>query len=449
MKLRKEATCQTVGWILTVLMPLVICATAQSTDFSMAVTQATSARTDFKFDFGPGQAAPGWIQVLPTTVYSKETGYGFEPESKVRGVDRGGRNKLRGDFCTSDGPFYFSVALPEGNYRVTATFGDREGRSTNTVKAELRRLMLETVSTGRGKFVARTFIVNTRTPQIPGGDHVHLKPRERTNEMVAWDDKLTIEFNGSRPCVCSLEISRDDKVPTVFLLGDSTVCDQPLEPWNSWGQMLTRFFKPEIAIANHAESGEALSSSLGAKRLDKVVSLMKPGDFLLMQFGHNDQKQHGKGVGAFTTYLATYKHFIEEAKKRGGQPVVVTSMHRKTFNGAGIITNSLGDYPAAAQQAALGEDVPVIDLHAMSKVFYEALGVGKVDVAFQDGTHHNNYGSYEIARCVVEGIREHVPALAKYLAKDAGRFNPAQPDPPDQFHIPLSAWSSAAKPEGN
>ena len=83
-------------------------------------------------------------------------------------------------------------------------------------------------------------------------------------------------------------------MPTIFLLGDSTVCDQPLEPYASWGQMLTRFFGLGVAIANHAESGESLRSSLGAKRLDKILSLIKPGDYLLIQYAHNDEKEKGE-----------------------------------------------------------------------------------------------------------------------------------------------------------
>ena len=128
-------------------------------------------------------------------------------------------------------------------------------------------------------------------------------------------------------------------MPTLFLLGDSTVCDQPREPYNSWGQMLPRFFKSGVAVANHAESGESLRSSLGAKRLDKVLSLMKPGDYLFIQYGHNDEKEKGAGVGAFTTYKASLKHFVEEARKRGGTVVLITPMHRLKFDAAGQITN--------------------------------------------------------------------------------------------------------------
>jgi len=76
---------------------------------------AQEKRQDFKFDFGPGKVEPGYVQVLPSTAYTKERGFGFEPGAKVEGVDRGGPDALRGNFCTSDKPFAFSVAVPEGN----------------------------------------------------------------------------------------------------------------------------------------------------------------------------------------------------------------------------------------------------------------------------------------------------------------------------------------------
>ncbi len=240
---------------------------ALSTGAADVRAQGAAGRSDtpsLKFDFGPGKVKDGYRQVLPTTVYTKELGYGFEPGAQVTCEDRGG-DALRGDFCTSSAPFYFSVALPEGNYDVTVTFGERSGESVTTVKAELRRLMLEEVRTARGRFETRTFTVNVRTPQIPSGGAVKLKDREKTMEAWAWDEKLTLEFNNARPAVAAIEIKRNDKAPTLFLLGDSTVCDQPREPYNSWGQMLPRFFRTGLAVANHAESGESLRSSLRAR----------------------------------------------------------------------------------------------------------------------------------------------------------------------------------------
>ncbi len=416
-----------------------------------SAVQVQPSKTSFKFDFGPGKVAPGYIQVLPTTIYSRDLGYGFEPGATISGIDRGGNDILRGDFCTSDNPFFFSVALPEGSYNVAVTFGDAAGETTTTVKAELRRLMLEKVYTAAGKFETKTFTVNVRVPQIAGGGEVKLKDREKASEAWAWDEKLTLEFNNSRPVVNAIEITRADDVPTIYLLGDSTVCDQPLEPYNSWGQMLTRFFKPSIAIANHAESGESLKSSLGARRLDKVMSLIKPGDYLFIQYGHNDEKEKGEGIGAFTSYKADLKRFVAEARKRGGIPVLITPVQRRTFDAAGKITNSHGDYPEAARQVAKEENVPLIDLHAMSKLFYEALGPEKSKLAFKegDGTHHNNYGSYELAKCLVEGIKANKLGIVKYLMNDTPAFDPSHPDPLESLKIPASPQSATLAPEGH
>lgn len=411
----------------------------------------TPIKINLRFDFGPGKVKSGYTQVLPETIYTKENGFGFEPGSSVSCVDRGGNDDLRRDFCSSIKPFYFSVALPEGNYNVTVFFGDRAGETVSTVKAELRRLMLEKVETGRGKFESRTFTVNVRTPQIPSGGEVRLKDREKSLELWAWDEKLTLEFNNARPTVCAIEIGSADDIPTIFLLGDSTVADQPREPYNSWGQMLTRFFRPGVAIANHSQSGESLRSSLGARRLDKVLNLMKPGDYLFIQYGHNDQKEKGEGVGPFTTFKASLKHFVAASRERGGRPVLVTSMHRRTFDSEGQITDSHGDYDDAVREVAKEENVPLVDLHVMSKALYEALGPELSNKAFapDDGTHHNNYGSYQLAKCVVEGIRKIDIGLNQHLMDDVPTFDPQQPDPIESFAVPPSPMITDTKPLGS
>jgi lysophospholipase L1-like esterase len=414
----------------------------------VAIAPVAAAQSDAprKFDFGLGTVAAGYAQVLPTHVYSKDAGFGFEPGAKIEAVDRGGTDAIAGDFCTSDQPFYFSVQLPEGNYRITGTFGDQGGESTTTVKAELRRLMLENVKIVTGKNETQTFVVNVRVPQISGGGEVRLKDREKTTEIWAWDEKLTLEFSGERPCVCGLEIARADDLPTLYLLGDSTVCDQPREPFASWGQMLTRFLKPEIAVANHAESGESLRSSLSAKRLDKVLSTMRAGDWLFIQYGHNDMKAVDAAV-----YKADLKRFVAEARKKGGRPVLITPMHRRTFDGDKI-TNSHRDFPDAVRSAAVEENVPLIDLHAMSQTLYEAWGPEKSVAAFstpRDGTHHNNYGAYELAQCVIEGIRRNKLEIARFIRDDAPVFDPSRPDSVEQFAVPASPRVPSAAPDGN
>lgn len=123
-------------------------------------------------------------------------------------------------------------------------------------------------------------------------------------------------------------------------------------------------------------------------------------------------------------------------------------MHRRTLDADGRIVDSLGDYPEAVRQAARQEGVTLIDLHAMSKPLYEALGPRGSAKAFVDGTHHNNYGRYQLARCVVEGIRQGGLSLVKDLAADVTPFDPRRPDPPDRFEVPASPEATARTPDG-
>ena len=336
-----------------------------------------------------------------------------------------------------------SFSASEGNYDVTVTLGAPDAEATTTVLAEQRRLMLECIHTRAGESVKRTFTVNVRRPGT-----IKLKSREAN--YLNWDDQLTIQFLGT-PAVQSIEIGHVESAVTVFLAGDSTVTDQPGEPYNSWGQMLPRFFKQGVAVANFAESGESLKSFKGSHRTDEVLSHIRKGDWLFIQFGHNDMKQKGEGVGALTTYKADLESFALEAKNRGAHPVLITSMNRRNFDDNGNIFSTLGDYPEAVRRVAREQDLPLIDLNAMSKPLYEAWGKDKSPLAFapKDNTHHSDYGSYELARCVVEGIRENKLELAKYLADDVGTFDPSHPDAMEGFRIPPSPSGATTRPAGN
>jgi lysophospholipase L1-like esterase len=217
--------------------------------------------------------------------------------------------------------------------------------------------------------------------------------------------------------------------------------------------MLTRFLKPDVAVANHAESGETLKSFITGLRLDKILSQIQPGDYLFMQFGHNDMKKNWPQtyVEPFTTHKAYLKVFIEEARRRGAIPVLVTPMQRRNFEGAKI-RNSLGDFPDSVRQTAAEEKVALIDLTKMSIAFYEALGPEKAPLAFsggRDATHHSDYGAYELAKGIVEGIRTNKLALAKFIVEDYKPFDPGHPDSPEAFDLPVSPRRMTAPPRGN
>lgn len=365
---------------------------------------------------------------------------------------------------TANKPFYFSTKASEGNYRVTMQVRGNENTSGKfTVKAESRRLMLLNVALQAGESMTESFLVNIKDRHIAGGGTVSLKTREL--DKLDWDDKLTIEFDGQN---CSLQIltitKLQETIPTLYLAGNSTVVNQDQEPWASWGQMITAFFQPTMVVANHAESGLSLGSFLGSKRLDKVLSLLKPKDYLFIEFGHNDQKEKGPKDGPYGSYTERLKYYIDAVRAKGGIPVIVTSTHRRTFDESGRLMNSLGDYPDAARKVANALQVPLIDLNQMTKVLYETLGPEGSKKAFvhypansfpgqkedlADDTHFNTYGAYQIAQCVLSGIQKELPALAAYVKKGVAMYDPTAPDAFTTWNWTESPRTDSTKPDGN
>ena len=417
----------------------------------------------FRFDLGPGRVMDGYTGVKPGMVYSAERGFGFCANAEVKGVDTKRSDALKDDYCTSSTPFCFAIDVPEGNYDVTLILGSAMDSSVTTVKAESRRLMLEKVVTAPGEYKTVHFTTNVRYPTIKNDGKVSLKSREIGHPN--WDHRLSMEFSNAHPAVCAIKIEKNNHAITVYLAGNSTVTDQQHEPWAAWGQMLPRFFKPGVvSIANNAESGETLKAFVHEGRLKKVMSTIKSGDYLFIQFAHNDQKPGASHVEPFTSYKEYLKMFIDSARSKGATPVLVTSMHRRRFDEQGLIINTLGDYPEAMRQTASEENVALIDLNAMSRKFFEAMGPEgtlKVfvhypagtfpgqDKELADNTHFNNYGGYELAKCVVEGIKKSDIKLTKYLKEGLPDFNPSHPDLFDQFDLPHSAEFEITKPEGN
>jgi len=412
-----------------------------------------SAPSVFRFNFGTEQPAPDWTPVSKTSVYSAKKGFGIIPSGEMEE----GRAYL-----SSKKPFYFVVDLPEGHYQILLTLGGSTDGSSTTLKTESRRLLFENLKTEPGKTVQKTVVVDIRYPKIKNQEGIKLKDRELN--YLNWDNKLTLEFNGEHPSVAAIEIKKADHLPTIFLAGNSTVTDQENEPWASWGQMFPNFLKPEVVVANYAESGETLLAFKRENRLQKILSQMKTGDYLFMEFAHNDQKPGGNHLDAMTTYKDELKSYIAEARKKGGKPVLVTSTNRRKFDENGKIINTLEEFPEAMRQLAKDENIPLIDLNAMSKAFYEALGVENSKKAFvhypansypgqdkplADDTHFNPYGAYELAKCVVQGLQQTIPDLAKYIQDDWKPFDPAMPDPVAQFRWYDSPAVNLLKPDGN
>lgn len=363
---------------------------------------------------------------------------------------------------TSNKPFNFSVAIPDGNYRVTVILGNKKKAGQTVVRAESRRHYVDMVTTKKGEFETVSFIVNKHSPIIKGDVRVKLKPREV--DYKNWDDSLNLSFCGLNPAIQRIKIEPIMDVTTVFLCGNSTVVDQENEPWASWGQMITRWFEPQVAIANFAESGLSCTSFLAQLRLDKILSQLKKGDYVIVEFGHNDEKEKKAGDGAWYSYSRNLKIFIDRVKEVGGNIIFCTPTARRSFDNNGRIINTHGDYPTAMKAVAMRENVPVIDLTQMSTTFYETLGVegskkslvhypantfANQDKPLADNTHFNPYGAWEVAKMVVMGLKQIHSPLADYLRPEWQDFNPARPDDPDAFVWQMSSASNLTKPDGN
>ena len=411
------------------------------------------------FDFSSEAEGKNTVSISTPVVYQKDSTYGFDLHSEKH-VDWKTLNGQQ--VLYSDKPFYFSVDVPEGNYTVTIHYRGLPNRSyQSTVRSESRRLQIEHFRVKKNKKVSKSFNVHIKNPKITAGKSVRLKaPREIGK--LDWDDKLTLEFHGENS-IRAIEIQSIDDAITVFLAGNSTVVNQENEPWASWGQMIPRFFDKQVVIANHAESGLALSSFLSSNRLEKILSIAKPGDYLIIEFGHNDQKEKGENSGAFKNYSERLRLYVNEFRAKGGIPVIVTSTARRSFDNAGNLQYTLGDYPEAARRVAKELDVPLIDLNMMTRAFYLALGVEGSKKALvhyptntfpgqanplADNTHFNTYGAYEIAKMVLQGMQSAKLPLRKHIV-DFKKYNPKTPDPVSEWNWPLSVNHEVEKPDGD
>lgn len=403
----------------------------------------------FKFCFNGGKnLKAGYINITAMDRYSAEKGYGYDlcpsPNDKNRA------------------PFFFSVSVPDGNYHVTAVIGSKKRTAETTIRGESRRLFYENQKTKKGELKICTFTINKRDVHISSTEDVRIKRREY--KKLNWDDKLTLEFNGDAPALSELIVERVAHVTTAFLCGNSTVVDQDNEPWCSWGQLIPRFFTDSICFANYAESGEAANTFIAARRLKKALTQMKRGDYIFIQFGHNDQKQKGPGIGAYYSFATNLKIFIDEARAHGVYPVLVTPMQRRSFNAKGQIVDTHGDYPDAMRWVAHRENVPLIDLNAVTRVLYQAMGVEGSKHAFvhypagtypgqdkplADNTHFNPYGAYQITKCVIEGMKKLELPILKYLRSDYSAYDPAHPDDWHKFKWNNSPFTEIQKPDGN
>ena len=423
--------------------------------FLSAASEVLLAQEDQNFIFGVKKNTKEKGAIVESPIkFSEEKTYGFDFGTSKKA-------KINAKDFTANESVYFSTIVPEGNYKIEVVLGSSTKSSETTIKAESKRIMQDRIKVDKGQSKTEEFIVNVRKPHIGNGENVSLKDREIND--LDWDNKLTLEFSGD-VAVQKICISSANNVKTVYLAGDSTMTDQDLEPWTSWGQTITQYFNNDIAIANHAFSGAAQASFKGRRRLEKIKNLLQPGDYLVIGFAHNDEKRKGEGIGPWQSYTDLLKEFVMAAKEKKANPILITPTQRRSFNNDGSLNPTHGDYPAAIRKVAEEMNVPLIDITKMTTSMYESWG-DKIsrkafvqypantfpgqDKKLEDNTHFNGFGANEIALAFIHGIKEQNLPLAKYLNRNVPDYDPEHPNELSSWQVPLSPRFENVKPDGN
>lgn len=373
------------------------------------------------FDFGSFGAADGYIQITENDKYSPETGYGLDDTASLKS---GGKDVL-GDYITTDdiaNGILFTADVPDGDYKVTVTTGADVATKSNIY--------------------------------INGGERVRVysleadKYQDNEQPVVPKDGKITIKIIGAaqtaeektalKPSVSSIKIeqlsARTEKreKPAIYIAGDSTAQTYNYAkeyPQTGWGQVAADYFvQAKTEVINRSIGGRSLKSYNNDGRLDRILTEMHPGDYVFIQFGHNDGSQKPErfiSVDDFKVLMET--KYIGEIKKRGGYPVILTPTPHYSPDDSGKFAQTIIDYSDAAREVAAKMNVPLIDIQKKAVDKWNELGADAVkkfyfinekneSVKYPDGTddhtHFKEAGARQIAMLVAEGVSESVPALA-------------------------------------
>ncbi|GAA3470064.1 hypothetical protein GCM10018965_046170 [Nonomuraea roseola] len=390
--------------------------------------RAAAAPSAYSFDFGTAGSAEqaGYTRVTDTTAYSSAQGYGFADPSGLSSTDRGTGDALRSDFVTATGAT-FSVDLPNGDYTVSLVAGDATEATTIAIAAESMEKVQATAKAA-GEYLEMSF------------------------GIALVDGRLDLVFSGAAPKINALVVTRQAErgpgtIPTAYLAGDSTVqtYDPYWAPEAGWGQMVERFFGTGVGFDNHAIGGRSSRNFITQGRLDTILRQIRPGDYFLVQFGHNDATvsvpDRYASPADYKEYLRVY---VNGARQRGATPILVTPVSRLDHNPVtGAFNVSFPEYVAKMKELAAEENVALVDLSALSRAYLDSIGPEAARSVFlytpagvytawpngsADNTHFQEYGAIQMARLVagaVKGLGLPLSALVKEVEPPAAV--PAKP----------------------
>jgi lysophospholipase L1-like esterase len=221
---------------------------------------------------------------------------------------------------------------------------------------------------------------------------------------------------------------------TIFTIGDSTMANkiEKAFPETGWGQMLPTFFDTLITIQNHAVNGRSTKSFIDEGKWETVYNQIKPGDFVLIQFGHNDQKLEDpkRFTNPYTQYRANLKIYVEQTRSKGATPVLLTSVVRRNFNEKGVLIDTHGAYTEVTRNVAHEMNVALIDMQLFSEQIVIAMGPDSSKTIYNhvtpgqypgypegkaDDTHLNRKGATLLAGNVVDQLKTLFPEIKKHV----------------------------------
>jgi lysophospholipase L1-like esterase len=232
--------------------------------------------------------------------------------------------------------------------------------------------------------------------------------------------------------VVLLSSFRANQEISIYCIGDSTMANKKAEvfPETGWCQVLGEYLDKNVSVHNHAVNGRSTKSFIGEGRWEVVLDSLKPGDYVFIQFGHNDQKDYDttRYTTPFGSYTGNLKKFVTEARGKGAEPILFTSIVRRNFDENEKLIDTHGDYPTATRKVAKELKVPLIDLREISEKWVNSLGDEPSkkmyvwtdpDEKFQEGrkddTHLSLDGAKMLARLALEECKKQKIPFTKYL----------------------------------
>lgn len=384
-----------------------------------------------KFDFRSG-AVSGQAEtaVNPQMLYTKEAGFGFVTEENFEAQPALQIAEINSGF--EPAPWYRGSALTcisqdfGGCYIAQEEWTDQKRQIPLRFKCDVPAAgsyrVRVTLCPAQDERDVRIFVgrrqLGAYLAECPAGETRECRAVVNMSEIIprgmeepVCDRTLDLTVTADRPCISELEIEAAE-CPVLYIGGDSTVTDQPAEypyapemSYAGWGQMLSCFLTDAAAVSNHSHSGLTTESFRQEGHYDIVKKYAKAGDYLFLQFGHNDQKlEHLKAREGYQENLAAY---VEECREKGIHPLLVTPVARNSWKGSdGSYNDLLAEYADACAELGSRLGVPVLALHNLSRDFVTKKGREAAKRYFfpSDFTHHNDFGACKMAEFVCKEI---------------------------------------------